>query len=194
MEEQPTCQCLFSLTRLVKTFQHTTPLLETPTDSMTVSPQFRSYNWWFISTCWIGRISSLHLTCCFASTTETHRKSNFRKIYSDQFLLVEPRIDIFSRCNVNSTFSSELNRTDHGSTILLYCVDRDHQGETRSPYFARVSLFQGQSTLIWQWDSETKGSHFGICEVYHLDIMLLVGYFSRGTTFLIPDAWFAGWY
>lgn len=70
-------------------------------------------------------------------------KTYFRQLYNDAFLLVEPRIDIFARCNVNgTTFSSQFNRTDRGSTVLCYCVDRDHQGvETASPYFAQVTFF-----------------------------------------------------
>lgn len=56
-------------------------------------------------------------------------KEYFRRLYNDAFLLVEPRIDIVARCNVSgSTFSSQFNRTDRGSTILSYCVDRDDQG------------------------------------------------------------------
>ena len=70
-------------------------------------------------------------------------KSYFRRLYNDAFLLVEPRIDIFARCNVNgSTFSSQFNRTDRGSNILSYCVDRDDQGVERiSPYFAQITFF-----------------------------------------------------
>ena len=70
-------------------------------------------------------------------------KSYFRRLYNDAFLLVEPRIDIFARCNVNgSTFSSQFNRTGRGSNILSYCVDRDDQGVERiSPYFAQITFF-----------------------------------------------------
>ena len=70
-------------------------------------------------------------------------KAYFRRLYKDSFHLVEPRIDIFARCNVNgSTFSSQFNRTDRGSTILSYCVDRDDQGVERiTPYFAQVTFF-----------------------------------------------------
>ena len=70
-------------------------------------------------------------------------KTYFRRLYGDDFVLVEPRIDIYARCNVNgTTFSSKLNRTDRGSTILSYCVDRNHQGvETTMPYFASVNFF-----------------------------------------------------
>ena len=36
-------------------------------------------------------------------------KEYFKKLYKDEFILVEPRIDIFARCNVNGTlFSSKL--------------------------------------------------------------------------------------
>ena len=54
--------------------------------------------------------------------------------------LVEPHFDMFARCKVNeTTFSSQFNRTERGSTILAYCVDRDIQGVDRvSSYFARV--------------------------------------------------------
>ena len=76
-------------------------------------------------------------------------KDYFIHLYNDAFLLVEPRIDIFARCNVNGTvFSSQFNRTDRGSTVLSYCVDREHQGvETTSPYFAQITFFfQGTGT------------------------------------------------
>ena len=45
---------------------------------------------------------------------------------------------MFARCNVNGTlFSSKLNRTDRGSTVLSYCEDTDHRGgEKAAPYFA----------------------------------------------------------
>ena len=70
-------------------------------------------------------------------------KAYFKKLYNDEFILVEPRIDIFARCNVNGTlFSSKLNRTDRGSTVLSYCVDTDHRGgENAVPYFATVNFF-----------------------------------------------------
>ena len=74
-------------------------------------------------------------------------KVYFTQLYKDAFILVEPRIDMFARCKVNgTTFSSQFNRTERGSTILAYCVDRDIQGVERvSSYFARVMfLFQPQ--------------------------------------------------
>ena len=57
--------------------------------------------------------------------------------------LVEPHFDMFARCKVNgTTFSSQFNRTERGSTILAYCVDRDIQGVDRvSSYFAQVMFF-----------------------------------------------------
>ena len=57
--------------------------------------------------------------------------------------MVEPRIDIFARCNVNGTlFSSKLNRTDRGSTVLSYYVHTDHQGGKKAePYFTTVNFF-----------------------------------------------------
>ena len=46
-------------------------------------------------------------------------KVHFKKLYNDEFISMEPRIDIFARCEVNGTiFSSKLNRTDRGSTVL----------------------------------------------------------------------------
>lgn len=151
-----------------------TPLLETPTDSMTESHHVtklrRAAEDFFV-----GKVSSIYsseitpgdpfqlvekeefspstwpvvllppqrLNKRVQSSFLKDLKTYFRKIYRHQFVLVEPRIDIFSRCNVNgTTFSSQLNRTDRGSTILSYCVDCDQQGvETTSPYFARVSFF-----------------------------------------------------
>ncbi|XP_078383369.1 uncharacterized protein LOC144665947 isoform X14 [Oculina patagonica] len=70
-------------------------------------------------------------------------KMYFEQLYKDAFLLVEPRIDIYARCNVNGTlFSSQFNRTDRGSNVLCYCVDRDLQGaETPAPYFGKVTFF-----------------------------------------------------
>ena len=70
-------------------------------------------------------------------------KTYFRNLYHDAFFLVEPRIDIFARCNVNgTTFSSQFNRTECGSTILAYYVNCDlHGNETASPYFAKVTFF-----------------------------------------------------
>ena len=94
------------------------------------------------------------MACCFAYPPKRVNKRvqlsflkdlkvYFTQLYKDAFILVEPRIDMFARCKVNgTTFSSQFNRTERGSTILAYCVDRDIQGVDRvSSYFARVMFF-----------------------------------------------------
>ena len=94
------------------------------------------------------------MACCFAYPPKRVNKRvqlsflkdlkvYFTQLYKDAFILVEPRIDMFARCKVNgTTFSSQFNRTERGSTILAYCVVRDIQGVDRvSSYFARVMFF-----------------------------------------------------
>ena len=94
------------------------------------------------------------MACCFAYPPKRVNKRvqlsflkdlkvYFTQLYKDAFILVEPRIDMFARCKVNgTTFSSQFNRTERGSTILAYCVDRDIQGVERvSSYFAHTSFF-----------------------------------------------------
>lgn len=97
-------------------------------------------------------------------------KASFRRLYNDAFLLVEPRIDIFARCNVNgSTFSSQFNRTDRGSTILSYCVDRDDQGvETISPYFGQVTFFFKARVHISDNGTIKRKTQLGICGLVSL--------------------------
>ena len=74
-------------------------------------------------------------------------KVYFTQLYKDAFILLEPRIDMFARCKVNgTTFSSQFNRTERGSTILAYCVDRDIQGVDRVSssnvlFFSHSSFF-----------------------------------------------------
>ena len=82
--------------------------------------------------------------------------------------LVEPHFDMFARCKVNgTTFSSQFNRTERGSTILAYCVDRDIQGVDRvSSYFARVMFFF-QRQFIFRKE--------GILEDRHMVLHMLTG-------------------
>ena len=75
--------------------------------------------------------------------------------------LVEPHIDMFARCKVNgTTFSSQFNRTERGSTILAYCVDRDIQGVERvSSYFAQVTFFFSATVHFSQRGNSRRKTH-----------------------------------
>ena len=78
---------------------------------------------------------------------------HFKKLYNDEFISMEPRIDIFARCKVNGTIvSSKLNRTDRGSTVLSYCVDTDHRGGKKAvPFFPTVNFFfQTKVHISWR--------------------------------------------
>ena len=74
---------------------------------------------------------------------------------------VEPHIDMFARCKVNgTTFSSQFNRTERGSTILAYCVDRDIQGVERvSSYFAQVTFFFSATVHFSQGGNSRRKTH-----------------------------------
>ena len=88
-------------------------------------------------------------------------KVYFTQLYKDAFILVEPRIDMFARCKVNgTTFSSQFNRTERGSTILAYCVDRDIQGVERvSSYFAQVMFFFSATVHFSQGGNSRRKTH-----------------------------------
>ena len=77
---------------------------------------------------------------------------HFKKLYNDEFISMEPRIDIFARFEVNGTiFSSKLNRTDRGSTVLSYCVDTDHGGGKKARLFFPTVNFFFQTKVHISW-------------------------------------------